>query len=166
MTIGERVKAIRKASGVKVSQGDFARPLGVKSTAISRIENGERGLTDQMILTICRVYGVSEKWLRTGEGEMFVRRDRSERLTQLVNSMLADRDDLDASFRGRLVTAILELTPEQLAAAEDFAKKLLAEQQGGDVELDIEAELADYRRQLEVEKSQEAGSCQSHASGE
>lgn len=49
----------------------FGEPLGVGKTAISKIEKGERNLTEQMSKSICREYGVCEEWLKTGEGEMF-----------------------------------------------------------------------------------------------
>ena len=34
-------------------------------------------MTEQMILAICREFAVNEKWLRTGEGAMFVETDDS-----------------------------------------------------------------------------------------
>ena len=44
-------------------------------TAISRIEKGERSLTEQMTKSICREFSVDYMWLTTGEGEMFVESD-------------------------------------------------------------------------------------------
>lgn len=69
MTQGERVRTLRKALHLTLEK--FGKTLGVGKTAISKIENQENNLTDQMIISICREYSVDEKWLRTGEGEMF-----------------------------------------------------------------------------------------------
>ena len=41
-------------------------------TAISKIENNERSLTDQMAKSICREFNVDYLWLTEGIGEMFV----------------------------------------------------------------------------------------------
>ena len=41
-------------------------------TAISRIEIGNRAVTEQMVLAICREFNVREEWLRNGSGEMFL----------------------------------------------------------------------------------------------
>lgn len=70
MNQGERVKYIRKEMSLTLEE--FGKQLGVTKTAISRIENGERNLTDQMFKSICREFNVNESWLRDGSGEMFV----------------------------------------------------------------------------------------------
>lgn len=68
--MNERIKQVRKF--LKLNQDEFGKRLGVTATAISKIENSERGLTEQMILSVCRVFNVNEDWLRNGIGEMFV----------------------------------------------------------------------------------------------
>ena len=50
MTQGERVKEIRKALGLTLER--FGEKVGVGKTAISKIEKGERGLTEQMTKSI------------------------------------------------------------------------------------------------------------------
>lgn len=68
--MNERLKAIRKS--LSLSQGSFGKKLGVTGTAISRIEIGNRAVTEQMVLAICREFNVREEWLRNGSGEMFL----------------------------------------------------------------------------------------------
>jgi transcriptional regulator with XRE-family HTH domain len=65
----ERLIKLRKA--LKLNQGEFAERLGIKGGALSMIELGKNGLTDQNIKLICMIFNVNETWLRTGEGEMF-----------------------------------------------------------------------------------------------
>lgn len=69
MTIGERIKDLRKSLGLTLEE--FGKKLGVGKSAISNIENGSRNLTDQMSLSIHREFNVREEWLRDGTGEMF-----------------------------------------------------------------------------------------------
>lgn len=69
MTQGERVKEIRKSLGLTLEK--FGEKLGVGKTAISKIEKGERNLTEQMTISICREYNVNYDFLTYGDGEMF-----------------------------------------------------------------------------------------------
>ena len=66
---GQRVRELRKVLNLTLEK--FGKPLGVGKAAISNIENNNRNLTDQMVLSICREYNVNEEWLRNGTGEMF-----------------------------------------------------------------------------------------------
>lgn len=76
MTQGERVKSVRDKKQMTMEQ--FGEKLGVTKTAISRIEKGDRNLTEQMLKSICREFYVNEDWLRTGSGgpdNMFIPED-------------------------------------------------------------------------------------------
>ena len=73
MTQGERIKDVRNSLGLTLEK--FGEKLGVTKTVISRIEKGERSLTEQMTKSICREFSVDYMWLTTGEGEMFVESD-------------------------------------------------------------------------------------------
>lgn len=70
MSIGERILAIRKEK--KLSQEAFGEKLGVTGAAVSRVEKGERGASEQMKRSVCREFGVSYMFLIDGEGEMFI----------------------------------------------------------------------------------------------
>lgn len=117
---GERIKELRKVLGLTLEK--FGERLGVGKTAISKLEKGERNLTDQMAVSICREYGVNEEWLRSGSGEMFVPRSRNEKLIGFVDDVMSDEDD---SFRKNFVDALADLEPEDWAAIEKFVKKLV-----------------------------------------
>lgn len=84
MSYGDRVSELRKQLGLTLEK--FGKPLGVGKTAISRIENGERGLTEQMMKSICREYNVNEEWLRNGQGDMF--RKPSDEIGYYVEGLL------------------------------------------------------------------------------
>ena len=71
--MNERIRELRKSLGLTLKE--FSRRLGVTDAAISRIEKGNRGITDQMVKSICREFDVDEKWLRTGDGKMFSDKD-------------------------------------------------------------------------------------------
>ena len=64
-----RIKSLRKK--LSLTQEEFGKRLGMKKNSISQIENGINSLTEQLLVSICREFGVNENWLRTGDGEMF-----------------------------------------------------------------------------------------------
>lgn len=72
MSLGERVKKVRKARDL--TQQQFAERLGMKRNSIAQVEGG-RSTSDQTVFAICREFKVNEHWLRTGEGEMFIKPD-------------------------------------------------------------------------------------------
>ena len=80
-TMNSRLYKVRKA--LKMSQVEFGREIGVSGAAISRIEKGERGLTEQMLKSVCREYHVRREWLTEGTGEMF-RWDKSDLLERIA----------------------------------------------------------------------------------
>lgn len=61
---------------------------------MSRIESGERNITEQIILSVCREFGVSESWLRTGEGEMMEHTDEDTELAKILGQIAGSNDEL------------------------------------------------------------------------
>lgn len=119
MDEGRRVRELRKE--LQLTLEKFGKPLGVGKTAISKIENGERGLTDRMILAICREYNVDENWLRTGEGEMFKKLNRQQELAQLTATLFKEEED---SFKSRLIMALAQLNEEEWELLEEISEKI------------------------------------------
>ncbi|BCN29591.1 helix-turn-helix domain-containing protein [Anaeromicropila herbilytica] len=80
-----RLKAIRKE--LKMSQDQFGARLGVTGAGISKLESGQRNLTDQMILLICKEFNINDTWLRNGIGVMFLEKssDNLDKLAQQYN---------------------------------------------------------------------------------
>lgn len=67
--MNERIKLIREKSGL--SQTAFGQRLGLSRDVVNNLERGRVEIKDHIIKLICAEYGVQEKWLRTGEGEMY-----------------------------------------------------------------------------------------------
>ena len=91
------LKQFRKALGL--SQEEVGRRVGVTGVAISRIESGDRALTDRMALALCKEFNVDYGWLTTGQGEMFVSTD--DALGGIVDSIMQGDNALAKSiFKG------------------------------------------------------------------
>lgn len=118
----DRIKAVRKE--LALNQTDFGSKIGVKQGTVAAYENGSRIPLDSVIVSICREFGVSEHWLRTGEGEMFVRLSREEEITKFAMSIVRNPD---SEFQRRFVSVLAQLTPEQWQLMEQMAHQLIDE---------------------------------------
>lgn len=92
MTQGERLKKIRKTLDLTLEK--FGENLGVKKASLSAIENGKRNLTEQLTLSICRVYKVNYDYIVYGNGEMFDSLPETV-LDELCMQYNLDEDDRD-----------------------------------------------------------------------
>ena len=119
MTQGERIKEIRKYLDLTMEK--FGERLGVGKTAISKLENNERNLTDQMAVSICREFDVNETWLRTGEGEMFVPKTRNQQITDFLGDLIKEED---GTFKKRLIEAMSKLDKKDWEDIEQLVNKL------------------------------------------
>ena len=120
--INSRISAVIRASGL--TKTAFGEKLNVSQSHVSRLANGESAPSDRTIVDICREFGVSEHWLRTGEGEMFVRLSREEEITKFAMSIVRNPD---SEFQRRFVSVLAQLTPEQWQLMEQMAHQLIDE---------------------------------------
>jgi transcriptional regulator with XRE-family HTH domain len=61
-----------------MSQRSFCNKLGLNQSTYAPLETEKRPIRDAYVKLICQTYNVSEVWLRTGEGEMFVQKPDRE----------------------------------------------------------------------------------------
>jgi transcriptional regulator with XRE-family HTH domain len=107
--MNSRVKELRLKLGL--TQAEFADKLGVKNTAVSKIEKKEARLTEQNIKLICSTWNVNEVWLRSGSGDIF----------QETENLTADEVKLIETYRA--------LLPENQKFASKTIEGLLKTQQ-------------------------------------
>lgn len=120
--MNDRIKKVRTALGL--SQQEFADRIGIKRGAVANYEVGRNEPIDAVISLICREFNVSERWLRTGEGEMFVQISRDKEIMRFVGDVMQGEDE---NFRRRFLLALARLPEEHWAEIEDFARKITAE---------------------------------------
>ena len=99
-----RIKELRTA--LHLTLEGFGDRIGVTRAAVSKWENGDRGIADSMVVSICREFGVSEQWLRTGEGEMF-EQTRETVLDRLVAEYSLDKEQVS------VIENFLDLSPQE-----------------------------------------------------
>lgn len=118
MTQGQRIRKLRKSLNLTLEK--FGKTLGVGKTAISNIENGNRNLTEQMILAISREFNVNQEWLRTGSGEMFIPLTRNKIIGDFVDDLIKEDD----TFKKRLIEALAKLDKSEWEILEKLAIEL------------------------------------------
>ena len=123
-----RLRELRKTLGMNMEE--FGAVLGITKSGVSDIENGRRSVTNQhiRILTTTPINGehVSEQWLRTGEGEMFVPRTKN----QVITDFMADLVMEDDSFKKRIIEALAQLDARDWEELERIALKVLERKNG------------------------------------
>lgn len=119
MTVGERIKYLRKRKGL--TQAQFAEQIGIAGASLSTIESGKNGASNSTIKAICTIYNVSETWLRTGEGEMFEELDPDEELMRFVGTITKD----DSHPLNRLARILAHLPPEGIELINQAVEYLL-----------------------------------------
>lgn len=121
-SIGDRIRTERKA--INKSQKEFAQALGLSENFIWMIEKGDRVPSNRTITDICRVFGVSEMWLRTGEGKTYPERGRLEELSYMAGRFLSNEP---TEFQRRFAMMMYSLTDEEWKLLEQKARALLEE---------------------------------------
>ena len=85
--LNKRIKELRKALGL--TQQEFADKIGVKRNSMANYETGRNTPIDAIVVSICRIFNVSEEWLRTGQGEMFKQLSQAELAARTVGEALS-----------------------------------------------------------------------------
>ena len=118
--MNERIRELRKHLNLTLEE--FGKKVGVTKAAIGRIEKGERSVTDQMFLSICREFNVNEEWLRTGEGEMFSLQEDEE--AAYVAELLDDTDNPLYDLIKAIMKTYSQTGEKEKAIIKAFAKDL------------------------------------------
>lgn len=112
--MNKRIKELRKTLGL--TQQEFADKIGVKRNSMANYETGRNTPIDAIVVSICRIFNVSEEWLRTGQGEMFKQLSQAELAARTVGEALSS----DNKFIQSVFIALGKLTPAEWQLVEKF----------------------------------------------
>ena len=164
MSIGERLKLIRKESGL--NQTEFGARINLSQTTIGLYESDNRVITDRALSQICSAFNINEEWLKTGEGE---------RLRATSPLFLCD-SSLDATDR-EIIESYIRMTPTQRQFIKDWIQNIAATMDAPDAasaasalepaehpqrpamtDAEIAADVAAYRAALVAEQKEPSAS--------
>lgn len=119
MSINERIKAVRKNSGL--SQTAFAERLGATRGVITNLEGEKTETNEPFLRLICKEFNVSEEWLRTGEGDMMQKLTRNQEIAEFMGRVMNEPDDAP---RKRFISIISKLDVDEWRLLAEIAKKM------------------------------------------
>lgn len=122
--ISSRISTVIKSSGL--TKTAFSKKIGLSQPFVSQLASGDASPSDRTIVDICREFGVSEHWLRTGEGEMFVRLSREEEITKFAMSIVRNPD---SEFQRQLLATMAKLEPAQWQLMEQMLDDLISQRE-------------------------------------
>lgn len=117
-TIGKRIKIIREKANL--NQAEFGTILGVQRAAISKLETGLNQPTEAAITLICKEFNINEVWLRTGEGNMYMILNDTDRFFLNLGKLSTTKNN----FIRNIINFLAE-EPEKILEIEEIIKKLL-----------------------------------------
>lgn len=117
-----RIKELRKV--LDLTQQEFADRIGMKRNTVANYETNRNEPSNSVVSLICRQFNVNENWLRTGEGDMFIKMDRADMLMKWAGSVLRDEDE---SFKIRFINMLMNMTETEWSLLEKKVLELFAE---------------------------------------
>mgnify|MGYP000771054184 CR=1 FL=1 len=121
--MNERLKKLRKE--LDMTQQEFADSIGIKRSTMATYESGRNEPIDAVISLICRQHGVNEKWLRSGEGEMFEELTDQQKILKYTALLLKDKDSAVADAIQTLIVTYEQLDDTSKAVLEKIAKQYI-----------------------------------------
>lgn len=122
--MNERIKELR--TKMNLTQQAFADKLHLKRNTVATYEMGKSIPSDAAIALMCEKFNVSETWLRTGEGGMFVKRSRDEEIAEFMGYLISD--DSNPTMK-RFIKAFSKLDPADWDVIQKIMDALLEEQE-------------------------------------
>jgi transcriptional regulator with XRE-family HTH domain len=109
MTPNERIRLARKT--LKLSQAEFAKAIFISNGYIAELECEHKRANDRIIHLVSLTFGISETWLKTGQGDMFYKSpdEKLKRMASLFNELPPKFQDYVMSQ----VETLLALTKER-----------------------------------------------------
>lgn len=90
-TVNYRIKYLRRALNLR--QAEFGKQIGLTQTSLSAIEVGTNTVTEKNIKLICATFGVNERWLRDGTGEMFSASPYEKELSDILDMLAPETQE-------------------------------------------------------------------------
>lgn len=122
--ICKRLKLVRKE--LNLTQGEFAKPLGINQSHISSIEKGDGKPSRTLLILISYHYSISQDWLFTGQGNIF----QTDVIKHGYDSGLKSDDNLIPSDLLNDLKELGEIDPSEIKEVGTYVKYRLSKIKG------------------------------------
>lgn len=117
--LNERINYLIKS--LRMKKTAFAEKLNVSQAFVSQLCSGVKQPSERTIQDICTKFNVNEEWLRTGEGEIFIRLSRNDEISKFVGELMKEEED---SFKNRLIAGLAALDDTGWDVLETFLNSI------------------------------------------
>ena len=117
--LNERINYLIKSLGMKKTA--FAEKLNVSQAFVSQLCSGVKQPSERTIQDICTKFNVNEEWLRTANGEMFIKLSRNDEIAKFVGRLMKEEED---SFKNRLIAGLAALDDTGWDVLETFLNSI------------------------------------------
>lgn len=111
----DRIKSLRKSKGY--NQTEFGKMINLSQNAIAGYENGVRNIPDRVVSDICRVFNISESWLRDGI-EPMESIDHNQKIKNYIDEQIKDNSELNDALK-----KLADMTPKEWQLVYDFIQQ-------------------------------------------
>lgn len=117
-----RISLVVDKSGL--TKTAFAKRINISQPFLSQLCSGYSNPSDRTISDICREFRVSEKWLRTGEGQMEIDETQRDKLNHFFADVLTTAPDERSAFIAALDDLPAEFWPLVAQLVREYADNL------------------------------------------
>lgn len=119
-SIGERIEILINI--LDMNRTEFGESVKVTQSYISKLIKKGGNPSDMFIDSVCKNHNVSEHWLRTGEGEMFIVPPDQDETAVYVYSLLQENNPLN-DYIIEIMRTFRQLSPKSQDALLEFIDK-------------------------------------------
>jgi transcriptional regulator with XRE-family HTH domain len=113
--LNARVREVRET--LRLSQVQFARVISLSPGYLAGVELGNRKANDRFVKLVCSSFNTSERWLRDGEGEMFLK-NTDEEFTRLA-ALYRELTPQYKNYILRQIELLLDIQDENKSSGKD-----------------------------------------------
>lgn len=123
MEMKDRIKKIRK--DLDLTQQEFSAKIGSTQNIVANYETGRRNPSASVINNICKTFDITEEWLRTGEGEMYIPVPEDDEIAALVYDLLEPDGNEFYEIILETMQAFNDLSPNSQKAIRELCGNVL-----------------------------------------
>lgn len=128
LTVGERLRYLRKTKLGYKNCDDFGVRIGLSGSNIRNIETGRINLTDRVVSDICNVFSVNENWLRNGgdDKDIFLELNEDEELAMCTQMLIdSEVDDTIANMIKKFICIYEKLDTDSKKVLMNIADEMI-----------------------------------------
>lgn len=110
---GNRLKEIRKT--LDLSQKELASILNISVGHMCDLEHSKKNITKKNIILLTLLLDINKKWLKSGVGEMFIKKDINTSILDMATNIIKKND---SNFKKQLLYRLSKLNNESWEALE------------------------------------------------